>query len=187
MRASMEREQFVVAFEKYYKSLFRCAYRMTGSFDDAEEIVQEAFLKAWRSRNRFRYDCALKTWLYQIVINTARSWKRHLFRRRRKMNSYSLFKQFLPSTRDPEEEFEKIEMQQRMNEALSALPGEMRALIVLRDFESLPYDEIATILDVPIGTVKSRIWRARSALKKEFVKQSVLQTGFVEKNREVLS
>ncbi len=78
-------------------------------------------------------------------------------------------------------------MQQRMNEALSALPEEMRALIVLRDFESLPYDEIATILDVPIGTVKSRIWRARSALKKEFVKQSVLQTGFVEKNREVLS
>ena len=165
----LERSEFERLVDVHYQSLYRVAYRLVHDHADAEEVVQEAFLKAWTRRDQFRHESTFKTWIYRIVVNTAISWQRKLRRHRKKLSSFLLEWRTHRSTGSyrVEQHFIDMELNRRLNLALERIPESSRALIVLRDIEGLAYEDIAVVLGIPIGTVKSRLWRARQQLKQE--------------------
>lgn len=165
----MERGEFERLVEEHYPSFYRVAYRMVHNHADAEEVVQDAFLKAWTRRDQFRHESTFKTWMYRIVINTAISLQRKHTRHRRKLSSLFFESQtrMKASGNQMENNYMLVQMSEQLNEALQRIPESSRSLIVLRDIEGLSYEDIAVILGVPVGTVKSRIWRARHQLKQE--------------------
>lgn len=129
---------------------------------DADDLAQEAFVRAWRGLRRFRGDSSFRTWLYRVAINvarTARGRERNLLRWLRPAADAG----------EPESGEEPIDAilarRQAVERALQSLPGDLRAAVTLRDLQGLEYREIAEILDVPIGTVESRIFRARQRLR----------------------
>ena len=145
------------------------------SVSDADDIAQDALIKAWRSLSSFRGDCSFSTWLFRVTVNTARDTIRSSARR----PVISLTRQEnedddpeiwdIPVTSGdelPEEAAERRETIEAVRRAVESLPEDQRQVIVLRDIHDLPYSEIAKILDTEIGTIKSRISRGRSNLKK---------------------
>ena len=145
------------------------------SVSDADDIAQDALIKAWRSLSSFRGDCSFSTWLFRVTVNTARDTIRSSARR----PVVSLTRQEneddepeiwdIPVTSGdelPEEAAERRETIEAVRRAVESLPEDQRQVIVLRDIHDLPYSEIAKILDTEIGTIKSRISRGRSNLKK---------------------
>lgn len=145
------------------------------SVSDADDIAQEALIKAWRSLSAFRGDCSFSTWLFRITVNTARDAVRSSVRR----PVVSLTRQTddeeepeiwdIPVTSGseiPEEAAERRETIQAVRRAVESLPEDQRQVIVLRDIHDLPYSEIAKILGTEVGTIKSRISRGRANLKK---------------------
>lgn len=171
----LDHVEFETWLNEHYRSMYRLAYRLVNQYEDAEEIVQEAFLKAWVHRRNFRNESSIHTWIYRIVVNTALSFKRRMKRHRRKLTAF--FVEMVPgsvrSAPRMEQHIYRIEMSQRLNEALQQLPETLRAIVILRDIEGLAYEDIAVILGLPVGTVKSRLWRARFQLRKEF--EDILQ------------
>ncbi len=165
----LERSEFERLADEHYQSLYRVAYRLVHDHADAEEVVQEAFLKAWTRRDQFRHESTFKTWIYRIVVNTAISWQRKLRRHRKKLSNFLFERRTHRSTGvyRVEQHFIDMELNRRLNIALERIPESSRALIVLRDIEGLAYEDIAVVLGIPIGTVKSRLWRARQQLKQE--------------------
>ena len=180
----LERHEFDDLIAEHYPAMYRLAYRLVNHYDDAEEIVQEAFLKAWSHRRRFRRESSFKTWIYRIVLNTSISFKRKMRRHRRKLAAY--FTEAGLRRNDPrrgmERHIHRLELNRRLNEALQRLPDSLRALVVLRDLELLPYEDIAVILNIPVGTVKSRLWRARTLLRRELERMGVRPEGTPAKN-----
>jgi RNA polymerase sigma-70 factor, ECF subfamily len=153
-------EDLVIEYQDRIFSL--CRY-MLGNARDAEDAAQDVFIKAYQRLNDFRPEASLYTWLYRIGVNTCLDYKRKSFLRilnhsESKMNS-------LPSESTPEKQYQSKETSMAINRALSGLPEKLRTTIVLREIELLSYEEIAEILDTSIGTVKSRISRARELLK----------------------
>jgi RNA polymerase sigma-70 factor (ECF subfamily) len=139
---------------------------------EALDVAQEAFLKAYRAAPSFRGDSAFYTWLYRIAINTA---KNHLVAAGRKPLTYNL------DTQDPEQSVvlnelreldtpeglaQSEEIREAINRAINGLPEELRTAILLREIEGLSYEEIAQTMECPVGTVRSRIFRAREAIDK---------------------
>ena len=133
-------------------------------------MSQEAFIKAYRAIGRFRGDSAFYTWMYRIAINTA---KNHLVSQSRRPPLSDVdatdAEQFQVDTRlkdrgSPEHELLKEEIETTINDAISALPEDLRVAITLREMEGMSYDDIATTMDCPIGTVRSRIFQAREAI-----------------------
>ena len=145
---------------------FNLAFRLTGSREDAADAVQEAFLKAYRGMPSFRGQSSFYTWLFRIVVNEVRSRRRAGATRR---PSFSLDAADGPGLRadgpDPSEQASLAERRQIVEEALQSLEFDQRAIIALRDIEGRDYAEIAEMLECPQGTVKSRLHRARMALK----------------------
>jgi RNA polymerase sigma-70 factor (ECF subfamily) len=145
---------------------FNLAFRLTGSREDAADAVQEAFLKAYRGIQSFRRQSSFYTWLFRIVVNEVRSRRRSGAARR---PSFSLDAADGPGLRadgpDPSEQASLAERRQIVEEALQSLEFDQRAIIALRDIEGRDYAEIAQVLGCPQGTVKSRLHRARMALK----------------------
>ena len=170
----------VTGFEqivRHYSSMvFSLAARLVGPAE-AEDIVQETFLRAYRALERFRGESSLKTWLYTIALNRVRARQgtlarmRALFATPRRTEDDDDPLSFLDEAKDPgaspEEDALARERRLRLRKAIGGLPPEYRHAIVLRDLEGLAYDEIARVLDVPIGTVRSRIARGRAALVEE--------------------
>jgi len=164
--------------ELYQNRAFNIAYRLMGSRDDAAEAVQEAFLKAFRALNGFREDSAFYTWFFRIIVNVVRSRQR--FRavrprehsldaspgRRENGERRGTATAEIPAREpDPPEEAARMERKRLLEEGLMKLDAEQRTIIVLRDIEGRSYADIAALLDCPRGTVKSRLHRARTALK----------------------
>ena len=145
---------------------FNLAFRLTGSREDAADAVQEAFLKAYRGIRSFRRQSSFYTWLFRIVVNEVRSRRRSGAAR---CPSFSLDAADGPGLRadgpDPSEQASLAERRQIVEEALQSLEFDQRAIIVLRDIEGRDYAEIAEVLGCPQGTVKSKLHRARMALK----------------------
>jgi RNA polymerase sigma-70 factor (ECF subfamily) len=145
---------------------FNLAFRLTGSREDAADAVQEAFLKAYRGIQSFRRQSSFYTWLFRIVVNEVRSRRRSGAARR---PSFSLDAADGPGLRadgpDPSEQASLAERRQIVEEALQSLEFDQRAIVALRDIEGRDYAEIAEVLGCPQGTVKSRLHRARMALK----------------------
>lgn len=156
---------------KYQRKILRLLSRMLRDQSEIEDVMQEAFIKAYRALPQFRGDSAFYTWLYRIAINTARNW---MASQSRRPSSPSLHQSEDGETFDeidnlidnntPESLLASREIAESVNETIQALPAELRTAIVLREIEGLSYEEIAQAMGCPIGTVRSRIFRAREAI-----------------------
>jgi len=172
--------------ELYEKFVYNTAYRtlnLSGcGTSDAEDITQAAFLKAWRSLSAFRGDCTFSTWLYRITQNTAKDYIRSHIRHETVSLTVEDSENGEEMTIDvpvtegdeiPEESLEKKELILAVRRAIDQLPEDQKRVIILRDIHELPYSEIAEMLGMEIGTVKSRINRGRQALKTILEKQKL--------------
>ncbi|MFK8052715.1 MAG: RNA polymerase sigma factor RpoE [Woeseiaceae bacterium] len=157
---------------KYQHKIVSLVSRYVRDNDEALDVAQEAFIKAYRALPRFRGDSAFYTWLYRIAVNTA---KNYLVAAKRRPLDYDLDLQDpeqydmharLKSTDTPEAVALKDEMHERINASIQGLPEDLRTAIVLREVEGLSYEEIAEAMECPVGTVRSRIFRARDAITK---------------------
>ena len=168
--------QLVTAYERFvYHVACRVLSASAQSQDMAEDIAQEAFLKAWRNLSRFRGECTFSTWLFRITVNCAKDAVRSAARRPVSSLSFAgeededgLSEWDIPVTSGetvPEDAAEKRELILAVRRAVESLPEEQRRVIVLRDLDGLPYQEISDILGVELGTVKSRLSRGRANLK----------------------
>jgi RNA polymerase sigma-70 factor (ECF subfamily) len=168
----------VLGFEQivrhYSGMVFSLAARLVGPMD-AEDIVQETFLRAWHGLERFRGESSLKTWLYAIALNRARARHGRLARlravftqgRTKEDDPFASLDNAADPALSPEENTLITERRRRLREALRTLPDEFRTAVVLRDLEGLSYEEVAGVLGVPIGTVRSRLARGRALLKEK--------------------
>ncbi len=160
----------VSAFEdlirEHQRYAYNIAYRMLGHEEDAKDVTQDAFIKAYRSIGRFNGRAKFSTWLYQIVINTCRDH----FRRSHPTLSMTDEKNRVMAIADedpsyaPLEQVEREELRRELRECLSRLDPKYREVIILREIQEMSYDDIAKVLDVPVGTVRSRISRGREHL-----------------------
>jgi len=158
---------------KYQHKIVNLVMRYVRDPELAQDITQEAFIKAYRALPRFRGDSAFYTWMYRIAVNTA---KNHLAaQRRRPMNieldlqdpdQYDLHAQ-LKETDTPEAITLSNETREAVERAIAALPEDLRTAIILRELEGMSYEEIAQTMECPVGTVRSRIFRARDAISKK--------------------
>lgn len=165
-----DRRAFDLLVLKYQQRIVKLVMRYVRDPTEALDVCQDAFVKAYRALPGFRGDSAFYTWLYRIAINTA---KNHLVAQQRRPLEYDLDAEDAEHAerngllRD-EETPEGIAMQEQLRatveETIGALPEELRTAIVLREIEGLSYEEIATAMDCPVGTVRSRIFRAREAI-----------------------
>jgi RNA polymerase sigma-70 factor, ECF subfamily len=156
---------------KYQHKLVKLVMRYVRNPAEAEDIAQEAFIKAYRALPQFRGDSAFYTWLYRIAINTA---KNAVVSRDRSPIGYDLDRHSSDESYDmqgrmkdsetPEALVLTDEIRTTVNAAIDALPEDLRTAIVLRELEGLSYEEIAATMDCPVGTVRSRIFRAREAI-----------------------
>ncbi|MFO7275648.1 MAG: RNA polymerase sigma factor RpoE [Pseudomonadota bacterium] len=156
---------------KYQHKVIKLVMRYVRNPAEAEDIAQEAFIKAYRALPQFRGDSAFYTWLYRIAINTA---KNAVVSRERSPVEYDLDLQNpdesydmqarLKDSETPEGLVLTDEIRATVNSAIEALPEDLRTAIVLRELDGLSYEEIATAMDCPVGTVRSRIFRAREAI-----------------------
>jgi RNA polymerase sigma-70 factor, ECF subfamily len=181
---------FELLFIKYRKKLERMLSRMVRDEGALQDIVQESFLKAWRAMPGFRGESQFYTWLYRIAINTA---KKHLVATRK---NPVISESSLSSGSDedenplteallngggevdtPDAAYAAKEIANAVNEALEALPEELRRALVLREMEGLSYEDISEAMDCPIGTVRSRIFRAREAISARIKPMLDRQTG----------
>jgi RNA polymerase sigma-70 factor (ECF subfamily) len=163
-----DREAFTQLVMQYQVPLYNMALRMVGGRDDAADITQEAFLRAWDKIRTLR-DAPFKSWLFQIAANLCYD---HLRRGRRYgvMPPDEAAARAVPlgiGTPDPQERAEASERNRLVRESIQALDHEMRLAIILRDINGLAYEEIAAVLRVPLGTVKSRIARARAQVQEQ--------------------
>lgn len=144
---------------KYRPQMVRTAYGIVGSTVEADDVAQDAFVKAWASLQSFRQQSGFATWLYRITVNTAID----AVRRRR---HDAPLDDTIPTGRElPEDVALQRERQRRVRAAIRELPPAARATLILREYEQLSYREIAEVLDIPIGTVMSRLSYARQVLK----------------------
>ena len=167
-----DKQAFDVLVLKYQNKIIQLIYRYVHDPDEARDVAQDAFIKAYKAIDRFRGDSAFYTWIYRIAINTA---KNHLVASGRRPPKSDIDAQDaeqyegasgLKEYATPERLLQKDEIQSAIAEAIDDLPDDLRTAITLRELEGLSYEEIAQTMDCPIGTVRSRIFRARDAIDK---------------------
>lgn len=155
---------------KYQHKIIQLVNRYVKDASEAQDVAQEAFIKAYRALGNFRGESAFYTWLYRIAINTA---KNYLVSRARRNSDYQVDIQDaeqienapqLQGIETPERLLFNQEIIETIKTAIENLPEEMRVAIMLREFEGMSYEEIAEAMDCPVGTVRSRIFRAREAI-----------------------
>ena len=165
-----DRHAFDLLVLKYQHKILGLVGRYLKDGDEVQDVAQEAFIKAYRALPSFRGDSAFYTWLYRIAINTA---KNHLVSRARRPPgsdvdlddaAYLDGGEPLRDAETPENRLFGEELRQVVGEALEKLPDELRTAVTLREFDGLSYEEIAAAMDCPVGTVRSRIFRARDAI-----------------------
>ena len=166
-----DKRAFELLVEKYQHKLARLVSRLVRDPGEAEDVTQEAFIKAYRALPSFRGDSAFYTWLYRIGINTAKNFLVAAGRRAptstevdaEEAEGYEGSEQ-LHDINTPESLLLSKEIATTVNAAIESLPEELRSAIQLRELEGMSYEEIAKLMDCPIGTVRSRIFRAREAI-----------------------
>lgn len=169
-----ETEAFEVLIHRHEKRLFNLLYRWLGDYEEAAEAAQEVFLSAFRSIRSFRGEALFSTWLYRIAVRQAQNRSLRLQRARQRsvpLGDPDPGRDGDPTSSlvDPEpnqaEEAEQKEIRSRVHEALRSLQPDEALVIILHDLQEVSYEEMATMLEIPLGTVKSRLHRARRALK----------------------
>lgn len=162
---------------KYQHKIFGLISRYVRDADEVQDVAQEAFIKAYKALPNFRGDSAFYTWLYRIAINTAKNYLVSRSRRPPGSDIELEDAEYLESggglheIENPENALFGAELKEVVERALSALPEDLRTAITLREFDGLSYEDIADIMDCPVGTVRSRIFRAREAIDGSVVQQ----------------
>jgi len=166
-----DKKAFGMLVEKYQRRLNRLLSRMVRDQSEIEDIVQDSFIKAYRAINNFRGDSAFYTWLYRIGINTAKNHLVKLGKRPKAMNEVEIEEienfEDAPDLRNhetPESTMMSSQIVASVNQTIAALPNELKEAISLREMDGLSYEEIADLMNCPIGTVRSRIFRAREVI-----------------------
>ena len=166
-----DKQAFGILVEKYQLKLNRLISRMVRDQSEIEDIVQDSFIKAYRAINNFRGDSAFYTWLYRIGINTAKNHLVSLGRRPKAMDAVDIEEienfqdaQDLRSVETPETTMMNNQITATVNNAAESLPDELKQAFKLREMDGHSYEEIAEMMGCPIGTVRSRIFRARDAI-----------------------
>jgi len=158
--------------QEYMGILYRTALRLTGSPEDAEDLVQETYLKAFRAFDTLEQEAPIKPWLFTILTNTYRDHLRKgLYAPRPVIDEEADPERFPASIEgSPEEEVVKGEARALIRKALETLPPEYRMAVILTDLEGFSYREVAGILNCPVGTVMSRLYRGRRLLKRKLLR-----------------
>ncbi|RME35667.1 MAG: RNA polymerase sigma factor RpoE [Gammaproteobacteria bacterium] len=168
-----DKHAFDLLVLKYQHKIAKLVSRYVKDPSEALDVTQEAFIKAYRALPRFRGDSAFYTWLYRIAINTA---KNYLVAQSRRPSTVDLTNQegdqintedLLQETATPENLLSRDQVRETISRAIDSLPEDLKTAITLRELEGLSYDEIAKVMECPIGTVRSRIFRAREAIDKQ--------------------
>ncbi len=160
-------EQLIGTHQQY---VYNIAFRMMGNEEDAKDAAQEALIKVFKNIGSYRHDSKFSTWLYRIVMNTCKD-----LLRKRKSNVISIDKgiatdegevqmEFEDPNASPVRDYERKEVQETIQEAMEDLPEANKSVLILREIKDYSYDEISDILDIPVGTVRSRINRGRKML-----------------------
>ncbi|NWQ44471.1 RNA polymerase sigma factor SigW [Bacillus sp. EB106-08-02-XG196] len=168
-----DQDAFAEIVEIYSNSIFQLGYRMLGNRHEAEDIAQEAFIRAYVNIKSFNQDLKFSTWLFRIATNLC------IDRIRKKKPDYyldaevsgtdglTMYSQLSSNSPLPENELESLELQETVQTEILKLPEKYRSVIVLKYMEELSLNEISEILDMPLGTVKTRIHRGREALRQQ--------------------
>ncbi len=166
-----DRRAFDLLVLKYQRRIMRLLSRMVRNPSEIEDVAQEAFIKAYRALPQFRGESAFYTWLYRIAINTARNWHTAQMRRPQTVdaieNEAGETFQAIDNLTDidtPEAMLASRQVAETIQAAMAALPEDLRTALVLREIEGMSYEDIAQTMACPIGTVRSRIFRARDAI-----------------------
>ena len=168
-----DKKAFDLLVLKYQHKIMSLISRYVRNSDEVQDVAQEAFIKAYRALPNFRGESAFYTWMYRIAINTA---KNHLVARQRRPPGVDIdiddAEHFegdfqLKEIENPENILFGSELKHVVENALQSLPEDLRTAVTLREFDGLSYEDIATAMDCPVGTVRSRIFRAREAIDKQ--------------------
>ena len=168
-----DKRAFDLLILKYQHKIISIVGRYLGDQNDVQDVSQETFIKAYRAIPNFRGESAFYTWLYRIAVNTA---KNHLVSKSRRPPNIDIdiddgeFQNNSAVLRDnesPQASLATSQMEQVIFRSIENLPSELRIAVTLREFDGLSYEEIARIMDCPVGTVRSRIFRAREAIEKK--------------------
>jgi len=169
-----DKRAFELLVEKYQRKLARLLSRFIRDPAEVEDVTQEAFIKAYRALPAFRGDSAFYTWLYRIGINTAKNYLMAMGRRAPTSTEVEADEaegfeegEQLRDINTPESVLLSNEIAETVNSTIEKLPEELRTAIQLREIEGMSYEEIAKVMDCPIGTVRSRIFRAREAIAEQ--------------------
>ena len=162
----IQKDEFT-AFEelvgRYQNRLVNLIYRMLADQGEAEDLVQETFLRVWTHRQDYDFSYCLSTWVYTIALNLAKNE----LRKRRKFKFFNLGEMTEKGMELPDPKMGPSALGHLLQSAITQLPTKYKTAFLLRDVEQLPYEDVAQILGVPLGTVKSRVNRARSVLKND--------------------
>ena len=168
-----DKRAFDLLVKKYQHKVIAVVSRFVRDPDEAMDVAQDAFVKAYRALDKFRGESAFYTWIYRIAVNTA---KNYLVSRGRRPPDTDVeigeAEQYgggeaLHEFADPEQELMKDQLEEVVFQALRELPDDLRTAVTLREFDGLSYEEIAEVMDCPVGTVRSRIFRGREAIDKK--------------------
>jgi RNA polymerase sigma-70 factor (ECF subfamily) len=172
------RDVFDILIERHSSRMYQAAYGLISNREDAEEVVQDAFVRAYKGLDKFREDASFQTWLYRIVTNLSRNKYQWNKRRGAELNVTLTRKAYDPEKNEGEEMnlpdnsmkpdavIEGAELEEDLIKSMERLPGSIREAMILRHVNEFPYDKIAELLNCRVGTVKSRIARGREVLRK---------------------
>ena len=165
-----DKRAFDLLVLKYQYKVHSIVARFIRDSDEVKDVVQEAFIKAYRALPRFRGDSQFYTWLYRIAVNTA---KNYLVARSRRLPSsdvdlddaeYYSGSEQLKDTGTPENQVFRDQLEEVINQAIIELPEDLRTAVTLREYEGLSYEDIASVMNCPVGTIRSRIFRGRESI-----------------------
>lgn len=163
VRASQrgDREAFDRLVERYQRAVYRLCYRYVNSHEDANDLAQETFLKAYRAIDRFRGDSAFSTWMYRIAVNSCLN-----FRQGRRPETTALFESLSDASPRADTELERESEAVRVRAAVARLPERQRATLILKVYQELTHEEVAAVLGSSVGTVKANLFHALKNLRK---------------------
>jgi len=181
-----DREAFDQLIDRFSSMAYMLAYRHLGDREEAMDLTQDVFLQIYRKLSSFRGHSSLKTWIHRIVVNMAYNKRKHWRVRKRNLtlsldapvasresdpNGATLKDRVPDDSASPAERAERVDREQRLKLILASLPPLHRSILILRDMQELSYDEIADLLQIPVGTVKSRLSRARNELRQQLKRE----------------
>jgi RNA polymerase sigma-70 factor (ECF subfamily) len=162
-----DRRAFETLLDRYQRTVFNVVYRIVRDIEDAQDVTQSSFVKAFENLRSFNPKYKFFSWIYKIAVNESLNF---LNQRKR---TIELNEEVVSQEDDPEGSLANMELTEKINDCLMKLSPEYRVVIVLRHFQDLPYHEIGQILDLPEKTVKSRLFAARQALRRHLLRKGL--------------